>query len=153
MTRTSLASAKVLSYVIAMSRRHTGNISDTADARALAMLHTLIGARTKPEDLRSLLRHFFTKRERAVFARRVEVAVRLAAGQSYRMIQDALGVSPNLIRKIHRWLSAERPDYRRLIPIRHHRRRKRTPRLRVERSDIPPSLETVLKRFPLWRNL
>lgn len=139
--------------MIAMARVRGTAISAEADGRAVALLADLFGRRRELEALRALLHQFFTKAERAALVRRLEVAVRLAGGQSYRMIQDALRVSPNLIRRVDRWLSAERPGYRRLISLRHRPRRRRAPGSRLEHSTDPLSLDQVLKRFPLWRNL
>lgn len=139
--------------MIAMPRQRDNAISGAEDARALALLTNFVSKRTKRDELRSFLKHFFTKSERALLVRRLEVAARLTAGQSYRMIQDALRVSPNLIRRVDQWLSAERPGYRRLISLRHRPRLRRTGRCGIERSADPASFDAFLKRFPLWRDL
>lgn len=139
--------------MIAMARLRGAAISAKADGRAVALLADLFGRHGEFEALRALLQHFLTKAERAVLARRLEVGVRLASGQSYRMIQEALRVSPNLIRRVDQWLSAERPDYRRLFSIRHRPQRRRAARGRRERSADPLSFDAFLKRFPLWREL
>lgn len=119
----------------------------------MTLLAHVFAMRRTPKALRELLGHILTAAERDRLVRRLEVAARLAGGQSYRMIQDALRVSPNLVRRVDRWLAAERPGYRRLVSLRHRSRPRRVPVLRRERDRGPASLDNFLKRFPIWRNL
>lgn len=138
-----------------MARERSADISARADTRALTILTGVIARRITPGILRTFLAHALTKAERAVLLRRVEIAVRLSAGQSYRMVQDALGVSPNLTRRVDRWLEAERPGYRRLVPLRfrRHWQKKRRNAGGEHRGHFPGSFDAFLARFPLWRGL
>lgn len=139
--------------MITMARRATREISAEEDRSALHLLAGALAHLHGSGRLRAFLAHALTKAERVSLVRRLGVARRLAAGQSYRMIQGALRVSPNLIQRVDRWLRTEDPRYRRLFPLRQRRRRARARHPRVERDGDPGSLDQFFKRFPLWGSL
>jgi len=99
-------------------------------------LETMLAAAAKRGQLRQLLEGFFLRRHRSEIAQRLHVAQLLRAGYSYRGIEDATRTSSRTIAAVDRWLRRDNPHYRRLLPLRHTRRYRRTGRF----TDAEPTL-------------
>lgn len=97
------------------------------DKRAvLVLLGAALSEAVNRKRLRYLLEGLLTNRQREEIAQRLRIAHLLHAGRSYRGIEDQARASPKTIVLVDRWLRRENPSYRRLYPIRHKRRYRKT---------------------------
>ncbi len=92
----------------------------------LVLLGAALTEAVNRKRLRYLLEGLFTNRQREELAQRFRIAHLLHAGRSYRGIEDETRASPKTIVLVDRWLRRENPSYRRLYPIRHKRRYRKT---------------------------
>lgn len=92
----------------------------------LVLLGAALTEAVNRKRLKYLLEGLLTNRQREEMAQRLRIARLLHAGRSYRGIEDETRASPKTIVLVDRWLRRENPSYRRLYPIRHKRRYRKT---------------------------
>ena len=87
---------------------------DKQDELLDAFCAVLCSLGTKPK-VKDFLKDLLNRQERMMLVRRLVVAERLAAGDTYRAIQERLHVGHGTIARVERWLEFGRGGYKAAI--------------------------------------
>jgi uncharacterized protein YerC len=118
-------------------------IIETLDA-----LYTAAGTVRGRDAMKLFLRDLLTKSERIMLGRRILIAQRLVAGETYDAIQSELGAGPGTIAGVERWLQDQVPGYEKAIQgMEDEYIRRRGPQRDTD------TREYFKKRFPLFAYL
>ena len=90
-------------------------LTDKERMRTLDALYTAAGSVRGRDAVKLFLRDLLTESERIMLGRRVLIARQLLRGASYDDIQKNVGVSPNTVRTVERWLHDQLPGYEQAI--------------------------------------
>ena len=86
-------------------------LSDAHRMEVLDMLYTAAGAVKGRQAMKLFLRDLLTESERIMLGRRIIIARRLIAGESYDTIEEDLHVGRDTIWRVQRWLSDQFPGF------------------------------------------
>ena len=81
----------------------------------LDSLYTAAGSLSGRAAMKLFLRDLLTESERIMLGRRIVIARKLIAGESYTAVQNHLGASHTTIAKVERWLSDQMPGYEKAL--------------------------------------
>lgn len=109
--------------------------------RALTLLEQTLERTVRRQQTRHFLEAFLTPNERDTLAQRLRVAGFLLAGHSYRGVSDQTGAAFRTIAAVDRYLKLADPQYRRVFPIRHRRKRTRPRRPISMDRPLPGSIK------------
>lgn len=90
-------------------------LSNKEMMRTLDALYTAASSVQGRKAMKIFLRDLLTKSERIMLGRRIIIARKLLDGQTYEDISAEMGVGPDTIWKIGRWLDDQIPGYERAI--------------------------------------
>ena len=77
----------------------------------LDALYTAAGSVKGRDAMKMFLRDLLTESERVMLGRRIQVARLLIAGATTREVAERMGVGPDTIGRIERWLHDQMPGY------------------------------------------
>jgi uncharacterized protein YerC len=97
--------------------------------------------------MKLFLRDLLTVSERIMLGRRIMIARRLIAGASYTEIAEEMGVGPDTVARIERWLSDQMPGYEQAVRGLESVVQKRTIAYRRKVSQHP--LAVLKRKYPL----
>lgn len=102
------------------------------------------------DEVKSFFKDLLSATESVMLARRIQVAKLLLSGFGYDTIQKKLGVAPNTIASVHRWLEGGFGGYISAIPKleKEISRREKIAEKKQEES-VPLSFEWMRKKYPL----
>jgi uncharacterized protein YerC len=83
--------------------------------RYLDALYTAISTLSSRGEVKEFLRQLLTESERIMIGRRIIIAQKLLAGESYSQIMDELHVGVDTIMRVHRWLGEAGTAYEKTI--------------------------------------
>src|SRR3989344_48666 len=90
-------------------------LSKKEQIETLDSLYTAAGSLYGRDAMKLFLRDLLTPSERIMMGRRIIIARKLLAGESYGKIKIELRVGITTIAKVHRWLSDQLPGYEKAI--------------------------------------
>lgn len=90
-------------------------LSDQQRIETLDALYTAAGSLRGREAMKLFLRDLLTESERIMLGRRITIARRLIAGNSYNEIAAELKVGHDTIHRVRRWLEDQLPGYEQAI--------------------------------------
>ena len=121
-------------------------LSEKERIRILDALYTTVSAVQGRDAVKLLLRDLLTQSERLMLGRRIIIARKLLNGESYTDISKSLGVGPDTILRVQRWLHDEIPGYEQAIMGMEKEYEKRKDKKRYAQS----SLYRLKKKYPLY---
>ena len=90
-------------------------LSEKEKIVTLDTLYTAVGSLRGRNAVKLFLRDLLTKSERIMLGRRIIIARKLLNGATYDEIVKDLGVGPDTIRRVQRWLRDQMPEYEQAI--------------------------------------
>jgi len=91
------------------------NLTNKQRIKTLDTLYTAAGSLRGRGVMKAFLRDLLTESERIMLGRRILIAQQLLAGSDYETIQTELGVAPNTIQRVHRWLNDSVSGYEQAV--------------------------------------
>jgi len=83
--------------------------------RTLDTLYTAASAIQGRAAIKLFLRDLLTQSERIMLGRRIIIARKLLQGESYSSVIESLGVGPDTIYRVQKWLNDQMPGYEQAI--------------------------------------
>jgi len=121
-------------------------LSEKERMRTLDALYTAVSAVQGRNATKLFLRDLLTESERIMLGRRIIIAKQLLQGASYQDISTNLGVGPDTIYRVQRWLHDQCPGYENAIAEMEKIYEKRQEKKRYAQS----SLYRLKKKYPLY---
>lgn len=90
-------------------------LSEKEVIRTLDTLYTAASAVQGRAAIKLFLRDLLTQSERIMLGRRIIIARKLIQGESYSSIIESLGVGPDTIYRVQKWLNDQMPGYEQAI--------------------------------------
>ncbi len=112
--------------------------------KTLDTLYTAAAAMYGRDAMKLFLRDLLTESERIMLGRRIVIAQKLIAGESYETIKTELRVGLTTIAKVHSWLADQFPGYEKAIQGMEREFSKRQRRFEQKRLFIK-----LKKKYPL----
>ena len=133
-----------------MSRKRFSKINPKERWRILDEFWTMIALLETKDEVKSFFKDLLSATESVMLARRIQVAKLLLSGMGYDAIQKRLGVAPNTIASVHRWLEGGFGGYASAIPKleKEIARREKVAEKKQEES-VPLSSAWMRKKYPL----
>ncbi|MDP3661688.1 MAG: YerC/YecD family TrpR-related protein [bacterium] len=133
-----------------MSRKRFSKINPKERWRILDEFWTMVALLETKDEVKSFFKDLLSATESVMLARRIQVAKLLLSGFGYDTIQKKLGVAPNTIASVHRWLEGGFGGYISAIPKleKEISRREKIAEKKQEES-VPLSFEWMRKKYPL----
>ncbi len=133
-----------------MSRKRFSKINPKERWRILDEFWTMIALLETKEEVKSFFKDLLSATESVMFARRIQIAKLLLSQFGYDTIQKRLGVAPNTIASVHRWLEGGFGGYMSAIPKLEKEivRREKVAEKR-QKESVPFSSAWMRKKYPL----
>ena len=133
-----------------MSRKRFSKINPKERWRILNEFWTMVALLETKDEVKSFFKDLLSATESVMLARRIQIAKLLLSGFGYDTIQKQLGVAPNTIASVHRWLEGGFGGYISAIPKleKEIARRERVVEKKQEES-VPLSSAWMRKKYPL----
>jgi len=90
-------------------------LSEQEMIRTLDTLYTAASAIQGRAAIKLFLRDLLTQSERIMLGRRIIIARKLLQGESYSSVIESLGVGPDTIYRVQKWLNDQMPGYEQAI--------------------------------------
>lgn len=128
-------------------KKTLNQLSKEQQRETLDVLYTAAGTVRGRDATKAFLRELLTPSERIMLGRRIWIARLLLSGQTHAEIGAHLGVGPNTIVKVERWLHKQMPGYRTAI----YKLEQEFERRRSKRyvAFNPFSYRALKKKYPL----
>lgn len=133
-----------------MSRKRFSKINPKERWRILDEFWTMVALLETKDEVKSFFKDLLSATESVMLARRIQIAKLLLSNYGYDTIQKRLGVAPNTIASVHRWLEGGFGGYSSAIPKleKEITRREKVAEKRQEES-VPLSATWMRKKYPL----
>jgi len=128
-------------------KKKLDQLTNHQQMETLDMLYTAAGAVRGRDSTKAFLRELLTPSERIMLGRRIWIARLLLSGHTHAEIGEKLGVGPNTIVKVERWLKNQMPGYRDAI-----KGLEKEMVARKDKRDIaqnPFGFKALKKKYPL----
>jgi uncharacterized protein YerC len=91
------------------------NLTKKERMETLDALYTAASSIRGRDSVKMFLKDLLTESERIMLGRRVLIARKLLAGNTYENIEDTMRVGSDTIRRVERWLNDQLPGYEQAI--------------------------------------
>jgi len=98
-----------------MVRYNPWKLTDRERRNLLAVFYKSATMIEDYEESKQFFRDLLTVKERAMLARRLQIATMLVTGFTYREISDRLRVAKDTIARVQKWLNSGGDGYRKII--------------------------------------
>jgi TrpR-related protein YerC/YecD len=122
------------------------NLSDLERKKFLGELYDMIALLKSREEVKQFFKDLLTLSETVMISRRLQIAMMLLEGYTYRDIRAKLKVGASTIVSVERWLNQGFGGYRNII-ARH--KNKKENKFKEYEPALPFSLNHLRKKYPL----
>lgn len=128
-------------------KKKMNQLSELQVIETLDALYTAASSLKGRTDMKAFLKELLTPSERLMLGRRILIARYLLSGYTHAEIGEHLGVGPNTIVKVERWVDAQMPGYRTAIGGLEKEFKNRSDRREI--ATNPFSFKALKKKYPL----